>query len=103
MHNAKRNILEVRHSRHLVWCAAFLLFSFSCFSLSGILFLGIVSAENPKEQYQRLQKEMETRKQRLEQAKKRERSVLEDLDHVSRSLTTIEAELRKQQQRMRQT
>ena len=103
MRNAKSNIVGVRYSRHLICYAAFLLFSFSCSPFSDLLFPDIVSAEDAKEQYQKLQKEMETRRQRLEQAKKRERSVLEDLDHVGRSLTTIEAELRKQHQRMRQT
>lgn len=103
MHNAKRDIVRVRYSRRLMWYVAFFLFFFSLSPFSGLLPPDIVSAENTKEQYQKLQKEMETRRQRLEQAKKRERSILEDLDHVSRSLTTIEAELRKQQQRMRQT
>lgn len=103
MHNAKSNIVGLRYSRRLIWYAAFLLFSYFCSPLSGLFFPDVVSAEDPKEQYQKLQKEMESRRQRLEQARKRERSVLEDLDHVSRSLITIEAELRKQQQRIRQT
>jgi len=36
----------------------FSLFSFSCAPFSGLLFPDIVSAEDAKEQYQKLQKEM---------------------------------------------
>ncbi|MCL4476161.1 MAG: peptidoglycan DD-metalloendopeptidase family protein [Nitrospirae bacterium] len=46
---------------------------------------------------------METHKEKLEQAKRRERSVLEDLDSMSRRLAEIEADLKKQQRRVRQT
>lgn len=63
----------------------------------------LVSAENPKEQYHKIQKEMETHKEKLEQAKRRERSVLEDLDSMSRRLSEIAADLKKQQRRVRQT
>ncbi len=58
---------------------------------------------NPKEQYHKIQKEMESHKQKLEQTKKREHSVLEDLDNVNRRLFEIEADLKKQRRRLRQT
>jgi len=103
MHNVTRNIAGARSLRHLTWYTAILLFSLSWSPFSGIFFPKIVLAEDAKEQYQKLQKEMDTRRQRLEQAKKRERSILEDLDNANKSLTTIETELRKQQQRMKQT
>jgi septal ring factor EnvC (AmiA/AmiB activator) len=50
-----------------------------------------------------MQKEMETHKEKLEQAKRHEHSVLEDLDATNRRLAEIEANLRKQQQRLRTT
>jgi len=61
------------------------------------------AAENPKEQYRKIQKEIETHKEKVEQAKRRERSVLEDLDSMSRRLSEIERDLKKQQRRIRQT
>jgi septal ring factor EnvC (AmiA/AmiB activator) len=62
-----------------------------------------VSADNPKEQYHKIQKEMETHREKFEQAKRREKSVLEDLDGMSRRLSEIEVDLKKQQRRVRQT
>jgi septal ring factor EnvC (AmiA/AmiB activator) len=62
-----------------------------------------VSAENPKDQYRKIQKDMEAHKEKLEQAKRHERSVLEDLDVVNRRLAVIEADLKQQQRRLRQT
>lgn len=62
-----------------------------------------VSAETPKEKYQRIQKELQTQKERLERVKKKEHSVLEDLDSINKRLDSIEAELRKYQRRLRQT
>jgi septal ring factor EnvC (AmiA/AmiB activator) len=77
---------------------AFYLLLFTIFSLAEVL-----AAGNPKEEYHRIQKEMEKRREKLEQAKKREHSVLGDLDHISRSLNSIAAELKKQQQHTRDT
>jgi septal ring factor EnvC (AmiA/AmiB activator) len=79
-------------------------FSFFIFLSAAALFLPHdAPAENPKEQYQKLQKEMEAQKERIEEAKRREHSVLEDLDGVSRRLNDIEKELRGQRGRLRQT
>ncbi len=61
------------------------------------------AAETPKERYQRIQKELEVHKEKLEHAKSREHSVLEDLDRVSRRLSEIESDLRRQQKRLGQT
>lgn len=74
---------------------------FLCFSV--VLQPLQVSAETPKEKYQRIQKELQTQKERLERAKKKEHSVLEDLDSINKRLDSIEAELRKYQRRLRQT
>jgi septal ring factor EnvC (AmiA/AmiB activator) len=82
---------------------AFFLSAVLCF-LSAWLALPVpASAENPKEQYRKIQKEIETHKEKLEQARRHERSVLEDLDGMNRRLSETEADLRRQQQRVRQT
>lgn len=73
------------------------------FILAFLLFLpNTVSAENPREQYQKIQKEMESHRERLEHAKRREHSVLEDIDTIDRSLSSIEGDLRRQRQQIRQ-
>lgn len=63
----------------------------------------MVTAGNPKEEYHRIQNEMEKRREKLEEAKKREHSVLGELDQISRSLNSLATELKKQQQHMRDT
>jgi len=75
-----------------------LLFAFA-FSLP----YAFAAENNPKEQYRKIQKEMETHKQKLEQAKRHEHSVLEDLDAANRRLAELEANLRKQQRRLGMT
>lgn len=62
-----------------------------------------VFAENPKEKYNKIQKEIESHKERLEKAKRHEYSVFEDIEQVSRRLISIEVELKKQQRRLRLT
>lgn len=60
-----------------------------------------VLAESPKEEYQKIQKEMEAHKDRLEETKRREHSTLEEIDTVAKRLNEIEVELRKQRSRLR--
>jgi septal ring factor EnvC (AmiA/AmiB activator) len=60
-------------------------------------------AENPKEEYQKIQKEMEVYKGKLEETRKREHSVLEEIDTVDKRLDIIETELNKQRSVREQT
>jgi len=53
------------------------------------------AAKDPKEEYRKLQKEIDTHKEKLEKAKKAEHSVLEELDRTNRDLSQTQAELRK--------
>ena len=87
---------------HLVHYAAVLFTAFGSFIALCIL-PTLASAETPKDQYRKIQKDMESHKEKLEQAKRHERSVLEELDAVNRRLVAIEADLKKQQRRIRQT
>lgn len=59
-------------------------------------------AETPKEKYQRIQRELQVQKEKLEKAKKQEHSVLEDLDVVYRRLVALEAEMGMLQRNRRQ-
>ena len=82
---------------------AFFLSAVLCLLSAGSVLPAPASAENPKEQYRKIQREIETHKEKLEQARRHERSVLEDLDGMNRRLSETEADLRRQQQRVRQT
>ncbi|HAM49832.1 MAG TPA: hypothetical protein DCP92_03755 [Nitrospiraceae bacterium] len=78
--------------------------SLFCFMLSSELLVpSVVSADNPKEEYQKLQKEMEIYKGKLEETRKQEYSVLEEIDTVDKRLDDIGIELRKQRARRSQT
>lgn len=79
-----------------------LTFSFFIYCSPALLLSNTVFAENPKERYQKIQKEIEAHKERLEHAKRREHSVLEDIDDVNKRLSAAEAELEKQQRRIAQ-
>lgn len=61
------------------------------------------ATENPKEQYQKIQKELELHKGKLEETKRREHSVLEEIDGMNRRLQSVEADLRRHRERLRQT
>jgi septal ring factor EnvC (AmiA/AmiB activator) len=83
--------------------SALLAFTVCCVLLAGLILPDFVAAETPKEQYHRIQKEMERRREKLEQAKRREHSVLGDLDRLGRSLDSIAEDMRKQQRHVRET
>jgi septal ring factor EnvC (AmiA/AmiB activator) len=83
--------------------SALLVFTVCFVLLAGLILPDVAVAESPREQYHRIQKEMQKRREKLEQAKRREHSVLGDLDRIGRSLDSIAAELTKQQRHVRET
>ena len=80
-----------------------LVFAVCCLLSVGLIFPDIAASESPKEQYHRIQREMQKRREKLEQARKREHSVLGELDQIGRSLDSIATELRKHQQHAKET
>lgn len=70
---------------------------------AGLFFHDMAAAEDPKEKYQRLQKEMEAHREKLEKAKKREHSVLEEVDDLNKKLDSMELDIKKQRSRIRHT
>lgn len=73
--------------------AALSMFVFYCLLA---LFTDIASAaKDPKEEFKKIQKEIDTHKEKLEKAKKMEHSVLEELDRTNKDLSRTQAELRK--------
>ncbi len=85
-----------------VYCllsAAFILFAIHCSLFTDTA----VSAEDPKKEYEKLQKEIDTHKEKVEKTKKLEHSVLEELDRTNKELTHVQAELRKYRGKLRAT
>lgn len=60
----------------------------------------LIASKDPRQEYQRIQKEIESHRQRLEKIKKQEHSTLEDLDLVNQRLDAIISELRKQRRKI---
>lgn len=74
-----------------------------CLLFTTLFLPNIVFAENPKEQYKKLQKDMDTHKKKIEERKSREHSILEELERTNRDLGSMETELRKYRKRLRVT
>lgn len=62
--------------------------------------LTVHATKNPKEQYKKIQRDIEVHKEKLEKIKKQEHSTLEDIGRVNRRLDIIISELRKQRKRI---
>jgi len=53
------------------------------------------AAKDPKEEYKKIQKQIESQKEKIEKTKRAEHSVLEELDRTNKDLSHAQAELRK--------
>jgi septal ring factor EnvC (AmiA/AmiB activator) len=57
-------------------------------------------AASPQDEYKKIQKEIRKQKEKLDAMKKRESSILTEIDHTSRQLETVEGNLRKYRNRL---
>ncbi|MEW6002930.1 MAG: peptidoglycan DD-metalloendopeptidase family protein [Nitrospirota bacterium] len=71
--------------------------------LFSLFFASEGYATTPQEEYKRIQKEINIQKEKLEKAKRHESSVLGDLERTNRQLSFVEAELRKNRNRLNNT
>jgi septal ring factor EnvC (AmiA/AmiB activator) len=62
-----------------------------------------VAAATPKDEYRDIQKRIKEQKKKLDRAKKRESSILTDLDRINRELTIVESRLRKYRAELKDT
>ncbi len=62
-----------------------------------------VFASSPQTEYQKIQREMKTKREKLEQVKRRESSILADIEETNRQMKTIENDLRKYRMRLANT
>ena len=79
------------------------LFFSVCFLLSAVctlLFALHCYAATPHEEYKKMQREINTHKQKLEEVKKRESSVLSDIENISKQFRATESALRKYRNRL---
>ncbi|MFZ6016010.1 MAG: murein hydrolase activator EnvC family protein [Nitrospirota bacterium] len=60
-------------------------------------------ATTPHEEYKKIQKELKVHKEKLEKTKRREHSILGDLEKTNKQLGLVEAELRKYRKNLRDT
>ncbi len=58
-------------------------------------------AQNPQEEYQRIQKDLRSHQKKLESTKRAERSVLEDLNKTATALSTAEKQLTAQREKIK--
>ncbi len=85
-------------------------FRFSC--LIGLLSLSLFTvwasaarceASSPESEYNKIQRELKAERERLEKAKRRESSILSDIEEINRQMKGIEDDLRKYRVRLRNT
>jgi len=81
----------LRSRRFLLFVSIFLIF----LSVNPLY-----ASRDPREQYRKIQKEIESHKEKLEKIKRQEYSTLEEIDRVNRRLDTLLSELRKQRKRI---
>lgn len=60
-------------------------------------------AATPRDEYRKIQKEIKKQKKQFERAKKRETSILTDLDRINRQLNIVETRLRKYRRELKNT
>jgi septal ring factor EnvC (AmiA/AmiB activator) len=76
-----------------------------CFLFSVFCFLFSVPSYSatPQEEYKKIQKEIDSHKGKLKEVKRRESSILNDLEKTNRQFNIVEAELRKYRKKLMNT
>ncbi len=69
--------------------------------LPELLIPSMPYAADPRDKYQKIQKDIESQKEKLEKAKKSEYSVLEELDRINKELLRVQTELKRQRKKRR--
>ena len=102
---AKRGAWNTRHEVQGIWNnkLRFLVFNSLLLALCFLLFFSYCYATSPEEEYQKIQKEIKTHREKLEKVKSRERSILSDIEKANREISQVEAELRKYRKKLATT
>jgi len=80
------------------------LFTYPCFLFFFVFSFSVASdASSPQSKYKTIQKEIKAQKEKLEQVKKRESSILTEIEETNRQMKTVENDLRKYKVRLMNT
>jgi septal ring factor EnvC (AmiA/AmiB activator) len=71
-----------------------------CIIFLGFCLTNVQAARNPKTRYENIQKEIKKKKKALEKVKKKEVSILDEIESTNRALDRIKRELRVQRRKM---
>jgi len=96
--NREHGAKGIRHRALL-----FLVFNSLLCALCFVPFVSYCYAASPEEEYQKIQKEIKTHKEKLDKVKNRERSILSDIEKANREISQVEAELRKYRKKLATT
>ena len=104
MHDKKKDIEQYIRKAILVrrpipFTAGFCLL----FALCSLHFAPYCFASTPHEEYKKMQREINAHKRKLEEVKRRESSVLTDIEDINKQLDTAESDLRKYKNRLANT
>ncbi|NOY39704.1 MAG: peptidoglycan DD-metalloendopeptidase family protein [Nitrospirae bacterium] len=72
-----------------------------CIIFLGFCLTNVQAAKDPKTRYEKIQKEIKKKKKALEKVKKKEVSILDEIESTNRALDRIKRELRAQRRKMR--
>ena len=86
--------------RHRAKSFILLAFVYLLLAISSLHFAFDCYAATPRERHKKIQREIKTHKERLEKVKRRERSILTDLEKINRELSIAKAELRKYRKKL---
>ena len=73
------------------------------FAFFAVLCPSFSHASGPQEEYKKIQKEMKTHKEKLESVKRRESSILSDIENTNRQLRGVENALKRYKNQLRNT
>ena len=71
--------------------------------LCSMLCASLCNAGGPHDEYKKIQKEIKTQKEKLEEVKRRESSVLAEIEHTNKQMKAMEYEIRKNKNKLMNT
>jgi len=81
----------------------FAVFCLMLYALCSMLHADFCIAATPQEEYKKIQKEIKTHKKKLADVKKRESSILTDIEYANRHLKAIDSDLKEYRNQLRNT
>lgn len=102
-HGVKHKELKPHNGRRCAFGTKLFSISSLLSALGLLLFVSLCFAAKPQEEYKKMQKEIKAHREKIEKVERRERSILTELEETGKDLITVEADLRKQRKRLKNT